>query len=185
MKLEKRFQSRNSTQTSEGTISGYAAVYDSPSLPLPGGRRGQFVERIAPGAFDKSLEEKRSVKLFFGHNDRDLPLASSPGTLQLESDGKGLRFSADIADTTQGRDVMTLMERGDLGGEGSVSFGFQVVQDEWNEARTTRTLKEVRLYEISIVSEAAYPATASNLRHSPGVKARKLQLSRARLGLIK
>ena len=63
-----------------------------------------------------------------------------------------------VPDTTAGRDLITLAERGDLGG---ASFGFKVRShgDIWNG--NVRTLKDVDLHEISIISaKAAYEKTA-------------------------
>mgnify|MGYP003133457083 CR=1 FL=1 len=175
--MEQRHHRSAAIKPTDGRVAGYAAVFNSPSHPLPGGR-GQFIERIAPGAFD-SAGEKRAVRLFFGHNDRGLPLASTgSGTMDIRQDDKGLYFAADLADTTEGRDVKTLLERGDIGGAGSVSFGFRVIEDEWNTTRTERTLKNVDLFEISIVSEAAYGASVSDLRHRPQHQ-RRLNVLRA------
>ena len=55
-----------------------------------------------------------------------------------------------------------LLARGDLSGE--MSFGFFVIEDEWNAARTERTVKNAKLSEISVVVDAAYPQTQSSLR---------------------
>ena len=176
--MELRTHRASTISPSDGRVAGYAAVFNSPSHPLPGGR-GRFVERIAPGAFDGAGEE-RAVRLFFGHNDRGLPLASTgSGTMNIQQDERGLKFDADIADTQEGRDVRTLLERGDIGGDGSVSFGFQVIADEWNASRTERTLLSVDVHEISLVSEAAYPGTASKIRHLPGHSGRRMQILRA------
>lgn len=144
----------------QNTFSGYAAVFDVPSEPLP------FTERIAPGAFARSLNHasRRNIKLFVNHNT-DLPLASTrANTLQLVEDTKGLRVEATLPDTTYARDLSVLMGRGDVN---SMSFGFSVPRggDSWNEAGTQRTLNEVRLHEVSVVTGfPAYRQTSAKVR---------------------
>lgn len=134
------------------TFSGYAALFDSPSHPLP------FIERIKPGAFTRSLKSRNNVFMFYNHDSSEILASSRAGTLRLYEDDRGLRVEADIAPTSRGRDVSTLIKRGDLYG---MSFGFSVPTggDEWNSDGTERTLKSVRLGEVSIVASAAYPQT--------------------------
>src|SRR6056297_2606476 len=135
------------------TFSGYAALFDSPSHPLP------FTERIAPGAFKRSLKSRNNVFMFYNHDSSEILASTRAGTLRLEEDAKGLRVEADIAPTTRGQDVSTLIQRGDLYG---MSFGFSVPSggDSWNDDGTERTLNSVRLGEVSIVARPAYPSTS-------------------------
>jgi len=141
------------------TFSGYAAVFNSPSQPLP------FIERIAPGAFSKTLRDrKRDVRLFVNH-DSNLVLASrNSGTLRLSEDQRGLRVEADLPNTTAGRDIAELMRTGVVD---KMSFGFQVDKrgDQWNEDGTERVLTSVRLFETSIVTGfPAYESTMATVR---------------------
>lgn len=135
-------------------FEGYAAVFDSPSEPLP------FIERIARGAFRNSLKKSRNdIKLLWNH-DTNLVLGSSRAkTLTLIEDERGLKVSAQLPNTTAGRDAKELLARGDVD---SMSFGFSVPSggDVWNSEGTERTLKSVRLHEVSIVAFPAYTATA-------------------------
>ena len=136
-----------------------------------------FTERIANGAFDATLRDGDDVKLLYNH-DPSMPLARTrSGTLVLKSDRQGLRFSAALPETTLGNDVRALLERGDLSGE--MSFGFNVLEDEWNASRSERTVKRARLVEISIVQDAAYPQTSSSLRSvsAAATDAAKLRLA--------
>ena len=143
------------------TLAGYAAVYGQDSREIHEGGR-KFVERIAPGAFNETLSSGGDVKLYYNH-DASMPLARTRSkTLTLKSDRNGLAFSAELPDTTLGRDIKTLIERGDLSGE--MSFGFFVVEDSWNKDRTQRLVKKAQLVEVSIVQDAAYPQTSSSLR---------------------
>lgn len=82
--------------------------------------------------------------------------------MRLNEDSQGLAFSLDVPDTSAGRDVLALAERGDLGG---MSFGFTVPDggEDW-EGRT-RTLRAIDLKEISVVSAwPAYEGTEIALR---------------------
>ena len=142
-------------ETSDGmTLSGYAAVFNSNSEPLP------FIERIAPGAFKRSLSSRNDIKLLWNHDSSSVLGSTRAGTLRLYEDEKGLRVEADLPDTTQGRDARVLIQRGDVTG---FSFGFTVPAngDRWNAEGTERTLTSVRLLEVSTgVAFPAYSATA-------------------------
>jgi HK97 family phage prohead protease len=141
------------------TFVGYAAMFNSPSEPLP------FIERIAPGAFSKTLRERRrDIRLYVNH-DSNLVLASRrSGTLRLSEDERGLRVEADLPDTSAGRDIRELMRTGVVD---KMSFGFQVDRrgDKWNEDGTERILTSVRLFEVSVVTGfPAYEATMATVR---------------------
>lgn len=135
------------------TYSGYAAVWDSPSEPLP------FIERIQRGAFKKTLQSRNEIKLLWNHDAGQVLGSLRAGTLRLYEDNHGLRVEADLPDTQLGRDTATLLKRGDVS---AMSFGFTVPKggDSWNQDGTERTLKSVRLFEVSIVAWPAYSATA-------------------------
>jgi HK97 family phage prohead protease len=157
------------------TLRGVAAVYGAQSREITEYGR-TFREQIAPGAFSTSLGE--DIKLLYNH-DPKMPLARTRAkTLSLMDRADGLHYVANLPETTLGNDVKTMIERGDLSGE--MSFGFYVTRDQWNAARTERTVHEARLVEISVVVDAAYPQTSSSLRH---VDAAALDAARARLEL--
>jgi HK97 family phage prohead protease len=133
-------------------LRGYAAVFDSPSEPLP------FIETIAPGAFKRSLNSGREVRAFVNHNT-DAPLATTKnGSLSLGEDQRGLLVEMTLPNTTQARDLAELVRSGVVH---SWSFGFSVPRggDEWMAA-DQRQLREVILHEVSIVTGfPAYPGT--------------------------
>jgi HK97 family phage prohead protease len=141
------------------TFVGYAAVFNSDSEPLP------FIERIAPGAFSKSLRSsKRDVRLYVNHNS-DMPLASRrSGTLRLSEDERGLRVEADLPNTTAGNDMRELLRTGVVD---KMSFGFTVPRggDKWSSDGRSRELREISLHEVSVVTGfPAYEATAAAVR---------------------
>jgi len=134
------------------TFTGYAALFNSPSQPLP------FTERIAPGAFRRSLKSRNNVFLLNNHNSDQILATTRAGTLKLTEDDRGLRVEAKLANTSYGRDVAELLRRQDISG---MSFGFSVPSggDDWNSDGTERTLKSVRLMEVSITGNPAYEST--------------------------
>ena len=147
------------------TFTGYAAVFNSDSVPLP------FIERIAPGAFKRSLQSRNEVKMLWNH-DAGEPLASvRGGTLKLVEDERGLKVEATLANTTRGRDVAELIRSKTVD---SMSFGFSVIKDSWSG--DVRTLQAVRLFEVSIVSSPAYEGTAGTVavRSTTGIDADQL-----------
>jgi hypothetical protein len=135
-------------------FSGYAAVFNSPSEPLP------FTETIAPGAFRRTLKSEREIRMFVNH-DSGQPLATTRnGSLRLSEDARGLRAEADLPDTTAGRDLATLIESGVVH---SMSFGFSIPRggDSFSDNGQTRELREVILHEVSVVTGfPAYKATS-------------------------
>jgi HK97 family phage prohead protease len=157
-KIEKRtnevkFELRAVEDGDGMTFTGYAAVFNSPSEPLP------FIERIAPGAFKRSLKARNDIKLLWNHDTGAVLGSTRAGTLKLEEDNYGLRVTAVLPDTNLGRDVRTLVQRGDVN---AMSFGFSVPAggDTWNADGTERTLKSVRIFEVSVVAYPAYQQTA-------------------------
>lgn len=139
------------------TFSGYAAVWNSPSLQLP------FTETITRGAFSKTLSSRNNVMLLHAHNPELILATTRAKTLTLDEDEHGLRVHAELPDTTWGNDVAELVRRGDLG---HMSFGFSVPAggDSWSEDGNSRELNEVRLHEVSTVGNPAYPATSTAVR---------------------
>ena len=134
-------------------LTGYAARFNEPSEPLP------FIERIAPGAFRRSLQSRNDIKLLWNHSSSTVLGSTRSGTLKLTEDDRGLRVSALLPDTQAGRDAKVLIQRGDVTG---FSIGFTVPSggEEWNAEGTERTLKAIRLLEVSTgVAFPAYPST--------------------------
>ena len=139
-------------------FTGYAAVFNSDSEPLP------FIERIMPGAFKRSLKARNEVKLFKNHNMDEVLASTRSKTLKLTEDSTGLLAEATLPDTTAGRDLAVLMKRGDVH---AMSFGFSVPAkgDRWSDDGMTRELHQIRLHEVSIVTGfPAYEATTASVR---------------------
>jgi len=157
------FEIRNATEGDGMTFVGLAAAFNSPSQPLP------FIERIAPGAFARSLRSRNEIKLFVNHDTSRVLASKRAGTLRLSESQRGLEVEADLPDTTDGRDMAVLLKRGDID---SMSFGFSVPKggDSWSDDGQERELREVRLHEVSIVTGfPAYEATAASVRSLDGL----------------
>jgi HK97 family phage prohead protease len=140
------------------TFRGYAAVFNSPSEPLP------FTEVIREGAFNRSLKTRNEVKMFMNHNTDHVLASTRSGTLKLIEDSTGLLAEAKLPETTSGKDLSILMQRGDVH---SMSFGFSVPPngDKWSQDGATRELHQIRLHEVSVVTGfPAYEATTADVR---------------------
>ena len=161
MTIERRNDSGEVEFRAEGDsirAEGYAAKFDVFSQDL-----GGFVERIRPEAFDKTIQEA-DVRALFNHDPNFLLGTVRAGTLGLEVDETGLRYSIDLPDTQIGRDVAALLERRDLRGS---SFGFRVIRDHWTETESgypQRDLQEVALRDVGPVTFPAYIDTEAALR---------------------
>lgn len=137
----------------KNVVVGYGAVFNSESNDL-----GGFVEYIAPGAFDGRLED--DVRFLINHDG--LPLArTTNNTLRLSVDEKGLKYEADMPDTTLANDLMTLLKNGTIS---QSSFAFTVEDDSWRneDGKNIRTINKVsRLYDVSSVTYPAYNEAGS------------------------
>ena len=152
-----------------GHLTGYAAMFNSDSLDM-----GGWTERIAPGAFKRSLAESPDILSFWSHN-KDVPVGRTPDTLRVSEDDKGLRFELDLVDTEANRSLLTNVRAKIVRG---VSFGFSAVSVKWDagddDTNDIRTLLDVDLYEVSPTVWPAYPETAIGERdHKKFLETRK------------
>ena len=140
----------------QNTLVGYAAVFDSPSEPLP------WIEYVRRGAFAKTLNDGADVRLLIDHEG--VPLArTKSGTLALEEDERGLKVEAELDPANpDAMRVLSAMKRGDMS---QMSFAFRTIKDGWSSDRQVRELKEVQLYDVSIVTFPAYEETVAELRN--------------------
>jgi len=135
------------------SIKGYAIVFNSLSTDL-----GGFKEIIAPTALDGV--DMSDLPLVYQHEIDELLATTHSGTLTVTRTDVGLYFSAILPSTTLGKDVNTLVKRGDLK---SMSFGFSVAEDKWDITTTphTRIITKIgKLQELSIVTVPAYKTSS-------------------------
>ena len=137
------------------TIVGYPIVFNVESQDL-----GGFVEIVKQEAVDRTLREGLDVRALLDHREQVLEVLgrSKAGTLRLTKDARGLRAEIDPPDTVAGRDAVTLLQRGDVSG---MSFSFSVVRPhgerfEQRGAQRVRTLTDLRIVDVSLVTDPAY-----------------------------
>lgn len=144
---------------SDGKISGYAAVFNQQSELL----YGSFREVIKPGAFSKTLQN--DIRALWNHDTAYVLGRNTAGTLSLVEDSRGLRVDIAPPDTQWARDLMVSIKRGDIS---QMSFGFNVKKDSWSETQADgtqiRTLEDINLHEVSVVTFPAYPQTSVSAR---------------------
>jgi HK97 family phage prohead protease len=148
---------------SAGTVTGHAAVFDTPSQPLYDFWEGMFVEEVRRGAFAKTIGEA-DVRFLINHDPNLILARNKGGTLRLAEDDIGLAIDADLAPTTYGRDLATSMRRGDVS---QMSIMFSVVKDDWGGTRDglpLRVISEVKLYDVSAVTFPAFEETDIGMR---------------------
>ena len=146
-------------------IEGYAMKYGVVSHDR-GGYRVQFRK----GCFDDvaRFSDALDVRAYYDHDETKYLARTANGTLRIEDDEIGLKFSLDIPDTSLGRDVRTLMQRGDIPG---CSFGYIPGEWEWLEeySDTSEPLQihtKGRLFEVSVVHDPSFPNTEARLAAS-------------------
>jgi HK97 family phage prohead protease len=152
------------------TLTGYASVFDSASLPLYDWMYGEFTERIAPGAFDNALASGRNVHLAYSHDMASAMASTESKTLSLYADEKGLRVVAQLDPTDV--DVQRVAPKMKAGIVREMSFAFTVERDQWiveeladGTTRVQRDILEIgELFEVSVVPQGAYPATEAGVR---------------------
>ncbi len=143
------------------TITGYALRFNERSVDL-----GKFVEVLLPSMAARTVREVRDktadLVLFNGHDSSRLLARVSAGTLAIYLEPRGLRFTANLPATSDGRDVGELVRRGDLRG---ASFAFRTITDRWHDegGQLVRYVEDARIHEISVVALPAYPTTSVQL----------------------
>lgn len=142
------------TEGGRPTITGYACVFNSRSEDMGGWR-----EVILPGTFTRSLREHPDIRALIEHDPKLIVARTTAGTLTVREDSKGLAVTIRPPDTTVGRDLVENLRTGLLN---QMSFAFTIAENgaRWSENHKLREVTEARLYEVSIVSSPAYPATS-------------------------
>lgn len=153
-----------STDLETRKIEGYAAVFSDEYTKLKDRWGDCFYEKISPGAFLKTLNDKSRDKFMLINHDWNKVVGRTNSNLELEEDNKGLRFSLEIPNTSDGND---LLENVRLGLVKGCSFGFNIVNqktrwdDDWN---FYRDITEVDLFEITATPIPAYSDTEISCR---------------------
>jgi HK97 family phage prohead protease len=143
-------------------LVGYASVFNQEAIIF-----GMWREQVAQGAFKKTIKES-DIRALWNHNT-DLVLGrNKSGTLSLAEDDHGLKVEIIPPDTQAGRDGLTSIKRGDVS---QMSIAFQIIKQEWltpedKKELPLRTIREMKLYEVSPVTFPAFEQTSISARNA-------------------
>ena len=153
-------EAQHTETTSDMQIQGYALLFEQPTILFEedGIKYKEVIDQHALDGVDLF-----DVCLRYNHDEGHTILARTRGgSLNLTVDENGLYFEAKIADTTQGRDIYTLIKDGLISG---CSFGFVVKEDSYDvKTHTRRILSFDKIYEISVVDLPAYEGATVSAR---------------------
>jgi hypothetical protein len=117
----------------KGTFHGYASIFGSVD---------SYGDMVLPGAFKKTLKEKKEFPMLWSHN-----VCEPIGIISGEEDEKGLIVTGQLnRDVQRGREIRSLMAQKAVNG---LSIGFVTVKEGVDKDSQARTLKEINLWEIS------------------------------------
>jgi HK97 family phage prohead protease len=165
-KIEQRIFSGVQVRAAAGaafTLEGIAASYNMPSKPIPMQGGGTFIEYVKPGAFARSLRNKADVKALFNHSANLILGRVKNGTLTLTDTPAGLAFRVQLNQKMQShQDLYASVKRGDVS---ECSFAFSVAPkgQQWNADYSKRTLTDVDLFDVSVVTNPAYGGGATSV----------------------
>jgi len=145
---------------SEFNLRGYATVYDV-AYPIAGGpEAGGWMEIVERGATAKSIKDGADVRLLYDHGGIALARTAS-GTMRLISDDMGMMVNADLdSQSPYAQSVRSAVLRGDVD---QMSFAFRVTRQAWNEDYTERRIREVQLFDASLVTYPSNEATVAQM----------------------
>jgi len=127
--------------SADGTIDGYGSVFDV---------RDAYDDVIAPGAFVASLKahkEAGTMPAMLWQHESDEPIGI---WTEMSEDANGLRVKGMLAlETVRGKEAHVLLKMGALNG---LSIGFMSKQWAYDTETDIRTLTEIDLWEVSLVT---------------------------------
>lgn len=160
-------------------IEGYFAVFNS-NYEIS----DNMSESVAKGAFANTLGN--DVRALIDHETMYVLGRTQAGTLELREDNYGLWGSIHI--NPNDGDAMNLYARIQRGDVNQCSFGFDILSEDTDireDGSVHWTIKEVKLYEISVVTFPAYTETSVQARQKDyeEAKRRQAELYRSELRL--
>jgi len=182
-----KYETRNEGELKTHLIEGYAAMYNQRTS------LGWMDEEIMPGAFDDVLND--DVRALINH-DPTLILARSvngEGTLKLELNEKGLKYSYSTPNRSYAKDLQDAIESGDVS---QSSFSFSIKDENWvrseNENQNDlRQIKKIdRLFDVSPVTFPAYQDTSvakrsfENIENNKPVNKKEFDAIKARQRIL-
>ena len=169
-------------EESKQTIDGYATIFNAATL-LYTFDGIEYWETVDAGAFDGA--DLSNVVLRYNHSDNFSILARiSNDTLRLNIDERGLHIEADIAETSQGKDIYELIKRKDIN---KMSYGYIVDKDYIEKVSETKYVRHIakirKVVDVSVVDLPAYDATDVDVvkRSFDGFKEELLKIQREKI----
>lgn len=164
-----------SADATTGEFSGYASVF---------GNVDDGGDIVVKGAFAETIvEDFARIKILALHNGNWLPVGKP---IELREDDHGLFIRGKISDTSMGRDIQTLLKDGVLN---ELSIGYDAVDYAVDESTGIRHLKQIKLWEVSIVTWAmndqATIDDVKSMAEELRAEVKSGKMSRARLNALK
>lgn len=132
--------------TEDGTFEGYASIF---------GNVDSYNDIVQKGAFLKSLKRRKPKLLWQHKSDEPIGIYQS-----LKEDDRGLLVKGKLAiNTAEGKRAYELLKMGALDG---LSIGYAVVESTIDDKKGIRTLIELELFEVSLVTFPANPQSLVN-----------------------
>ncbi len=153
------------------TLAGHFAVFNQ-WTEINSMWEGNFLERIAPGAFTKTIKESQpSMRVLFNHGqDPQIGDKVLGPITALREEAEGPYYEVTLLDTSYNRDLVPGLEAGLYG----ASFRFKVLREEMVDkpkpsaanprGLPERTIKEAGVSEFGPVTFPAYPGATAGLR---------------------
>lgn len=150
------------TQDEKLIVEGYAVRFNDPAVLWTDEAGNEYKEVIARGALDGA--DLSDVPFKYNHSNETMIMARTRNhTLQLTIDEFGLFIRAELADTSTGNDLYTLIKRGDID---KMSFAFTVLEDTYDRDNRTRTINRIdKLFDVAAVDFPAYESTSISARN--------------------
>lgn len=169
----------NTREAEDGLyIEGYFSVFNTIYELWTGA-----TESVAQGAFTNTLGG--DIRALIDHETRLVLGRNKAGTLELREDSHGLWGKIRI--NPNDVDAMNLYERVKRGDVDQCSFGFEIIKEdtEIREDGTIHwTIREVKLYEVSVVTFPAYEETSVSARKEQYEEIQKRQNEKWRIGML-
>jgi phage prohead protease, HK97 family len=167
---------RNEDNEESRTIEGYALKFNTRSEPLAG---NYFIETLDRSCLDDT--DMSNVVVTFNHDQSNV-LGRTGVNLDLYVDDTGLRFKANLPNTTLANDVLENIRAGIVS---KCSFAFTLPDDsnadEWKRVNDDgvqfeRTIRKIdKLYDVSVVTTPAYSDTNVSVDARSMDKVKELQ----------
>lgn len=158
------------SESDKKVIEGYFIVFNSETELFPGA-----FEEVAPEALRNTLDN--DIRALVNHDPNLVLGRTKNNTVDLRVDEKGLYAVIEINENDS--DAMNVYERSKRGDYSNASFGFRILKED-EEIRDDGTIKwtirEIELFEISVVTFPAYEETSvqARMKQAEQIEKRKL-----------